>query len=166
MSTIRRQQIYARTTTVLRSFSNIGIISGANRRMPGGTSPVAAHKFVNPSTMPATRGYTHVVETSGRSRTIYLAGQLGMTPDGKFAGGPGDFGAQATQAFENLKLGLAAAGASFEHVVKVTAYFTDMAHLQTYFEVRDRYVNTKAPPASTAVQISKLARDAAVFEIE
>jgi len=41
--------------------------------------------------MPAPRGYTHVVETSGRSRTIYLAGQLGMTPDGKFAGVPGDF---------------------------------------------------------------------------
>jgi enamine deaminase RidA (YjgF/YER057c/UK114 family) len=58
----------------------------------------------------------------------------------------------------NLKLGLAAAGAGFEHVVKVTVYFTGMANLQTYFEVRDRYVNTKAPPASTAVQISKLAR--------
>jgi len=127
---------------------------------------VPAHKFLNPSTMPATRGYTHVVETRGPSRTIYLAGQLGMTPDGKFAGGPGDFRAQATQAFENLKLGLAAAGATFEHAVKVTVYFTDIANLQTYFEVRDRFVNNKAPPASTAVQISKLARDGALFEIE
>lgn len=125
-----------------------------------------AHKFLNPSTMPAPRGYTHVVETRGPSRTIYLAGQLGMTPDGKFAGAAGDFRAQATQAFENLKLGLAAVGATFEHVVKVTVYFTDMAHLQTYFEVRDRFVNTKAPPASTAVQISKLARNGALFEIE
>jgi enamine deaminase RidA (YjgF/YER057c/UK114 family) len=116
--------------------------------------------------MPATRGYTHVVETRAPARTNYLAGQLGMTPDGKFAGSPGDFRAQAAQAFENLKLGLAAAGASFDHVVKVTVYFTDMAHLQTYFEVRDRYVNTKAPPASTAVEISKLARDGALFEIE
>jgi enamine deaminase RidA (YjgF/YER057c/UK114 family) len=127
---------------------------------------VLAHKFLNPSTMPATRGYTHVVETRGPSRTIYLAGQLGMTPDGKFAGGLGDFRAQATQAFENLKLGLAAVGATFEHAVKVTVYFTDIANLQTYFEVRDRFVNTKAPPASTAVQISKLARDGALFEIE
>jgi enamine deaminase RidA (YjgF/YER057c/UK114 family) len=32
--------------------------------------------------------------------------------------------------------------------------------------VRDKYVNTAAPPASTAVQISKLARDGALFEIE
>ena len=127
---------------------------------------MAAHKFLNPSTMPATRGYTHVVETRGPGRTIYLAGQLGMTPDGKFAGAPGDFRAQATQAFENVKLALAAVGATFEQVVKLTVFFTDIAHLPTYFEVRDRYVNTKAPPSSTAVQISKLARDAAVFEVE
>jgi enamine deaminase RidA (YjgF/YER057c/UK114 family) len=127
---------------------------------------VPAHTFLNPPTMPATRGYTHVVATRGPSRTIYLAGQLGMTPDDKFAGGPGDFGAQAAQAFENLKLGLAAAGAGFEHIVKITVYFTDVANLQTYFEVRDRYVNTKAPPASTAVQISRLVRDGALFEIE
>ena len=56
---------------------------------------VAVHRFLNPSAIPAPRGYSHVVETKGPSRTIYLAGQLGMTADGKFAGGPGDFRAQA-----------------------------------------------------------------------
>ena len=127
---------------------------------------MAIHRFHNPSTMPATRGYTHVVETQGPSRTLYLSGQLGMTPDGKFAGAPGDFRAQATQCFENLKLALDAVGANFQHVVKVTNYFVDMAHLPIYLEVRDRYVDTKAPPASTAVQIGKLARDGALFEIE
>ncbi|HEX4408907.1 MAG TPA: RidA family protein [Xanthobacteraceae bacterium] len=127
---------------------------------------MSAHRFVNPPTMHATRGYTHAVETKGPSRTIYLAGQLGMTPDLKFAGEPGDFRAQVTQCFENLKLALAAVDARIEHVVKVTAYFVDMADLPVYSEVRDRYVNTKAPPASTAVQISRLARDGALFEIE
>jgi reactive intermediate/imine deaminase len=124
------------------------------------------HRFLNPPTMPATRGYTHVVETRSPSRTIYLAGQLGMTPDGQFAGAPGDFRAQATQCFENLKAALAAADATFEHVVKVNVYFTDMAHLPVYFEVRDRYVDTRAPPASTAVQVVRLARELALFEIE
>jgi enamine deaminase RidA (YjgF/YER057c/UK114 family) len=127
---------------------------------------MAANRFLNPTTMPATRGYTHVVETHSPSRTIYISGQLGMTPDGKFAGAPGDFKAQAEQCFANLKLALAEVGASFEHVVKMTAFFTDMAHLPLYFDVRDRYVNTKAPPASTAIQISRLAREPAVFEIE
>ena len=127
---------------------------------------MAIHRFENPSTMPPTRGYTHVVETTSPCRTIYIAGQLGVTADGKFAGSPGDFRAQATQCFENLRHALAAVGAGFEHVVKVTNYFTDMTHLPIYLEVRNRYVDTKAPPASTAVQISKLAHEGALFEIE
>ena len=125
---------------------------------------MAIHRFLNPSTLPAPRGYSHVVETAGRSRTIYLSGQLGMTADGKFAGA--DFRAQAVQCFENIKSALAAVGATFEHVVKLNNYLVDMAHLPIYFEVRDRYVDTKAPPASTTVQISRLARDGALYEIE
>jgi enamine deaminase RidA (YjgF/YER057c/UK114 family) len=127
---------------------------------------VADNRFLNPSTMPPTRGYTHLVEAHSPSRTVYISGQLGMTPDGKFAGAPGDFRAQAEQCFANLKLALAEVGATFDHVVKMTAFFVDMAHLPIYFEVRDRFVNTKAPPASTAIQISKLAREPALFEIE
>jgi enamine deaminase RidA (YjgF/YER057c/UK114 family) len=123
-------------------------------------------RFSNPSTMPPPRGYTMVVEATGPGRTLYIAGQLGMTPDGQFAGAPGDFRAQCTQCFENMKLALESAGASFRDVVKIANFFTDMKHLPTFFEVRDKYVNTKAPPASTAVEISKLARDGALFEIE
>ena len=127
---------------------------------------MAVHRHLNPPAIPAPRGYSHVVETKGPSRTIYLAGQLGMTADGKFAGAPGDFRAQAIQCFENIKAALAAVGATFEHVVKVNNYLIDMAHLPIYFEVRDRYVDTKNPPASTTIQISKLARPDALYEIE
>ena len=42
---------------------------------------MADNRFLNPSTMPPTRGYTHVVETHSPSRTIYISGQLGMTPE-------------------------------------------------------------------------------------
>lgn len=127
---------------------------------------MAIHRFHNPSTIAAPRGYSHVVETKGPCRTVYLSGQLGMTPDGKFAGAPGDFRAQAVQCFENVKNALAAAGATFEHVVKVTNYLVDMTHLPIYFEVRDRYVDTRNPPASTTIQIPRLARDGALYEIE
>ena len=127
---------------------------------------MASHRFLNPSSIPAPRGYSHVVETKSPSRTIYLAGQLGMTADGKFAGAPGDFGAQAVQCFENIKAALAAVGADFSHVVKLNNYLIDMAHLPLYFEVRDRYVDTKNPPASTTIQISRLARDGALYEVE
>src|SRR3954467_7964382 len=123
-------------------------------------------RFANPKTMPAPRGYTQVVETTGPGRTVYLSGQLGMTTSGAFAGAPGDFRAQATQCFENLKAGLASIGAGFEHVVKITNFFVDMSHLPVFFEVRDSFVNAKAPPASTAIQVGRLARDGALFEIE
>jgi enamine deaminase RidA (YjgF/YER057c/UK114 family) len=107
-----------------------------------------------------------VVETTGPCRTIYLSGQLGMTAGGAFAGAPGDFRAQATQCFENLKAGLDSVGGGFQHVVKLTNFFVDMNHLPVFFEVRDTFVNTKAPPASTAIQVGRLARDGALFEVE
>ena len=123
------------------------------------------HRFLNPPTIHAPRGYSHVVEATP-GRTIYISGQIGLTPDGRLAGGPGDFRAQATQCFENLKAALAAVGAGFEHVVKITNYFVDISHLPIFREVRDRYLETQAPPASTAVQIGKLAMNGLLFEIE
>ena len=123
-------------------------------------------RFLNPATLHSPRGYTHVVETTGPGRTIYVAGQIGLTPDGKVAGNAGDFRAQAVQCFENLRAALTAAGAGFEHVVKITNYFIDISHLTTFREVRDSYVNTKSPPASTAVQIVQLAMPGLLFEIE
>src|ERR1700682_2029203 len=123
-----------------------------------------SNRFSNPATMPPPRGYTQVVETRAPGRTIYLSGELGMTIDGRFAGS--DFRAQATQCFENLKAGLASAGGGFEHVVKITNFFLDMSPLPVFFEVRDAFVNTKAPPASTAIQVGRLARDGALFEVE
>jgi len=121
--------------------------------------------FPNPSGASGARGYSHLAVATGPGRTIYVAGTFGMK-DGKFAGGPGDFRAQCTQAFENVKQALAAGGATFKDVARITNYFVDMADLPVFFEVRDAFVNTKAPPASTAVQVVKLARDEALFEIE
>lgn len=123
-------------------------------------------RFLNPAAIGAPRGYSHVAEATGPGRTLYIAGQLGLDADNKFAGEPDDFRAQAMQAFENLKAALTAAGAGFEHVARITNYFVDMDHLPIFFEVRDRYVNTKAPPASTAIQVVRLAREGALFEIE
>jgi enamine deaminase RidA (YjgF/YER057c/UK114 family) len=123
-------------------------------------------RFLNPETMEKPPGYTHVVEMTGPGRIVYIAGQLGLDREGKLVGAPGDFRAQAQRAFENVKSALAAVGAGFEHVVKINNYLLDMDHLPIFREVRDKYVNTAAPPASTTVQISKFARPGALYEIE
>ncbi len=123
-------------------------------------------RFVNPPDAAPPPGYTPVVEVTGPGRTVYIAGQLGLDRAGKLAGAPGDFRAQAVQVFENLKAALATVGATFRDVVKINNYITDMSHLATFREVRDMYLNTAAPPASTLVAISKLAREGALVEIE
>ena len=64
-------------------------------------------KFMNPSTIAKPGGYSHVVEITGPARIVYIAGQLGLKPNGDIAG---DFRAQVVQAFENLKSALAAVG--------------------------------------------------------
>jgi len=128
---------------------------------------MAGHlRFLNPKTLAPPPGYTYVVEATGPGRTVYIAGQLGLDLDNKLVGGPGDFRAQCAKAFENLGFALAAVGATFDDVVKINNYLTDMAHIAIFREVRDAFLNIKAPPASTTVAISQLARPGALFEIE
>ena len=71
------------------------------------------------------------------------------------------------QAFENLKNALAAVGADVANIVKINNYIVDIpANIAAYREIRDRYLNMAAPPASTAVGVPALARPGALFEIE
>jgi enamine deaminase RidA (YjgF/YER057c/UK114 family) len=121
-------------------------------------------RFMNPSAIAKPGGYSHVVEATGPGRIVYIAGQLGLKPDGNIAG---DFRAQATQAFENLKAALAAVGATFNDVVKLNNYLVDIsANLGAYREVRDKYVNVSQPPASTTIGVPALARPDALYEVE
>jgi enamine deaminase RidA (YjgF/YER057c/UK114 family) len=123
-----------------------------------------ATRFINPATISKPPGYTHVVEITGPGKTIYIAGQLGIDPAGNMAP---DFRAQTVQAFENLKNALAAAGADVANIVKINNYIVDIpANIAAYREIRDRYLNMAAPPASTAVGVPALARPGALFEIE
>lgn len=120
--------------------------------------------FINPPTIHTPSGYTHVVETSGRKQ-IFLSGQVALSPDGQIVG-LDDAKQQAEQVFANLAAGLAAAGATFDNVVKMTYFMVDMADFPAVREVRDRFVNTAQPPASTAVKISGLVFDWGKLEIE
>ncbi len=121
-------------------------------------------QFVNPPTLPPSPGYTQVV-IAPAGRTVHISGQVALDTSAAIVGS-GDFKAQARQVFENLKAALAAGGASFADVVKITIFVLDMANLPALREIRDEYVNTECPPASTAVQVSRLAREEFLLEIE
>jgi len=121
-------------------------------------------RFSNPDTIAKPPGYSHVVEVTGPGRIVYFAGQLGMDRLGKMGANTRE---QIELAFENLKAALASIGAGFEHVVKVNNYIVNIgANIAMFREIRDKYVNTSAPPASTTIGVPELARPGALFEIE
>jgi enamine deaminase RidA (YjgF/YER057c/UK114 family) len=123
-----------------------------------------AVRFSNPNTLAPPPGYSYVVDSQGPARVIYFAGQLGLDMENKLVG---DFRAQCLKAFENMTLALKAADVSWSDVVKINNYLVDIsATIPIFREVRDSFLNTKAPPASTTVGVPALARPGALFEIE
>jgi enamine deaminase RidA (YjgF/YER057c/UK114 family) len=128
-----------------------------------GPLPVTAN-FINPETMHHPAGYTHVVEVTA-GRPVYIAGQIALDPSGALVG-PGDIGAQTRQVFDNLQAALQAVGAGFEQLVKLTYYLVDATQLPVVREVRDQYLNPHQPPASTAVEVRRLAREDLLIEVE
>jgi 2-iminobutanoate/2-iminopropanoate deaminase len=121
-------------------------------------------RFSNPETIAKPPGYSHVVEVTGPGRIVYFAGQLGVDKSGKMAGNARE---QIEMAFENMKAALASVGAGFEYVVKINNYIVDIsANIASFREIRDKYVNTASPPASTTIGVPELARLGALFEVE
>jgi len=108
-------------------------------------------------------GYSHVVAATGR--LIAISGQVALDESGRLVG-PGDPEAQARQVFENLRRCLAAADVTFADVVKLTIYVTDLATMAAVRAVRDEYVDTARPPASSAVQVAGLVLPELLLEID
>ncbi|AKZ59117.1 putative endoribonuclease L-PSP [Streptomyces ambofaciens ATCC 23877] len=107
--------------------------------------------------------YAHVV--LGTGRFVAVSGQLALDEDGEVVGA-GDPAAQARQVFENLHRCLAAAGATFDDVVKLTYFVTDMAHMPAIRAARAAYIPDDRLPAASAVRVAGLVRPEFLMEIE
>lgn len=118
---------------------------------------------LNPAGLSTPTGYSHVVTARG-GRTIYVAGQVALDAVGELVG-QGDLAAQTRQVFANLDVALKAGGASFADVVKVNYYVRDASQVQVIRDIRAQYVG-KEMPASTLVEVSRLARPEFLIEIE
>jgi 2-iminobutanoate/2-iminopropanoate deaminase len=70
--------------------------------------------------------------------------------------------------FENIKTALNSVGGDFEHVVKITTYLTDIEqNADAYREVRASFFANRATlPASTLLQITRLANPSYLIEVE
>lgn len=74
--------------------------------------------------------------------TLYIAGQVGRNEKLEVVEGTE---AQFAQAFENVGKVLRAAGASFDDVVEMVTYHTDMRDLALFMEVKNRYFTNRLP---------------------
>jgi enamine deaminase RidA (YjgF/YER057c/UK114 family) len=126
--------------------------------------PISQH--LNPAGLSTPRGYTHVVVASG-GRTVYVSGQVSANPKGEIVG-KGDLKTQTTTVFENLRIALAAAGATPRDVVKKNIYVVNLKpdDVQVVREVRNAFFGAIKPPASTLVGITALAHPDYLIEIE
>jgi reactive intermediate/imine deaminase len=95
---------------------------------------------------------------------VYVSGIVPVDGDGQLVGGD-DVVAQVRQVFENMRVVLAAAGSGFEDVVKVTLFLTDIDDRPRINPVRQEVFGATRP-ASTLVEVPRLAVDGAKVEIE
>ena len=95
---------------------------------------------------------------------LFISGCVPTDGQGDVVGGD-DVAAQARKVFENIGAILAAAGATFADVAKVTVYVTDVDDRPAINPVRQA-VFGNAKPASTLVEVSRLAIPGIKIEVE
>ncbi|MFE2142456.1 RidA family protein [Streptomyces sp. NPDC059456] len=132
---------------------------------PAAASPAPGHltRIAAPEGIAASPQYSHVVWGTGRF--VAVSGQCAFDEKGEVVG-EGDAAAQARQVFDNLGRCLAAAGATFDDVVKLTYFVTDVAHLPALREARAAVIPADRLPASSAVQVAALVRPELLLEVE
>lgn len=96
-------------------------------------------------------------------KVVYLSGQIPLDPStGALVSE--DFSEQATQVFRNLQAVIEASGGSFDHVVKLNAYLTDLNYFSVFNEIMSTFM--KEPfPARAAVGVASLPKGA-LLEVE
>jgi len=124
---------------------------------------VSAHReeFKVPGMSEPVSHFAHVVRAG---RLVFVSGCVATDGQGRVVGG-GDIVAQARQVHENIKRCLAAAGATFADVCKVTVFLRNAGDREKVNTVRKEYFGAHRP-ASTLVEISRLVRDEYLIEIE
>ena len=122
-------------------------------------------KPLNPQSIaPPFAAYSHGVEIPSGQRLVRTSGQLGMAADGSI---PEDTYSQAMICFANIDAILAEADMARQHIVHLSAFVTDRAHMQGYMQARDEYLSgIDQLPASTLLIVSGFTREAFTVEIE
>lgn len=107
-------------------------------------------------------GYSQATVAAGRSKLIFVSGQVGISEQG-----PNDFNSQVDRSFARLLAALAAAGGKADDVVKITLLILDHDPEKLKYVVeKRRAVFGSTPPASTLIPVTALYAKGVAFEID
>jgi 2-iminobutanoate/2-iminopropanoate deaminase len=121
------------------------------------------NRYFNPSDIAPPAGrYSQGVEITNPGQTLYIAGQVGIRPDGSL---PEDMEEQAEQAFLNIQGVLRGANMDVENLVSIRTYLLSRDDLPKFRAARDRVFGDVAP-ASTLLIISGLAQPEWLIEVD
>ncbi len=124
---------------------------------------MSAPEFNNPSTvMKPVGAYSHGGLVKAGSDILYIAGQVGMKPDGTMVEG---LAAQADEAFANVVRVLEANGMTAKNLAKLNIYVVAGQDAAITREARKRHLGD-ARPASTFIFISQLVDPKLLIEVE
>lgn len=122
-------------------------------------------EIIQPEGVFSPRGKFPYEQVCKHGKHVYVAGQLPFDVDGNIVG-VGDIDAQTRQVFGNIKGCLAAVGATFENIVKINVFSTDMdAHVPIYAPIRAEYFDNQNVPSSY-VEVRRLVHPDCLIEIE
>ncbi|HFK5505719.1 RidA family protein [Elizabethkingia anophelis] len=122
-------------------------------------------QFKNTDSVFQIKGLSQVVEVPlGASRMLILSGQVPVNQKGEVVGS--DIRTQSRQVFQNIQSVLEYCGANFNDIVKLGIFTTDISRIAEFREVRDQFINTANPPASSLLEVKGLFRKDVFIEVE
>src|SRR5256886_16390779 len=134
--------------------------TGAVRQGP---DPVST-RYINPGTLAALPGFTHAVRIGP---TLYVSGEVALDSTGRLVG-PGDLGAQATQAFANLATVLRIGGATPGDVAKLTIYVVNYSpkDLDRIRQAAPDFFPQRNPPAGIVIGVQSLPPEGLLIAVD
>ncbi|TDD67147.1 RidA family protein [Actinomadura rubrisoli] len=118
----------------------------------------------SPDIVPGT-GYSHVISVDVPGRLVVISGQIALDAGGNLVGA-GDLRAQTRQVFTNLEAALTAAGARWEHVVRLGYFMRDAGQVEVMRAARKEILPEGVSPAASLIEVSGLIRDDLLLEVE
>jgi enamine deaminase RidA (YjgF/YER057c/UK114 family) len=123
-------------------------------------------QFINPDGLSRNPAFSQVVMTQGKGKTIYIGGQDSVNAQREVVG-KGDIAEQTEQVMKNLQTALAACGATFDNLVKLSIYIVQGQDLYRGFQASQKFLgNLSNPPAISGFFVAALANPNFLVEID